>query len=513
MTRNRYHPFRFFLHFIFFFTSLLFLSACNQQSATPGESETDPSTPAHSLAIPSSTPTEIPSPTLTSIPTDIPRPSETSRPTPPLEPIGGIELHSITNERGLDLLRDTNTYWIRHNALLWANIEPIEGDRNWEAAAELETELINASEQGYEVILIIRRTPLWAQAVPEVFCGPVKSEKLDAFANFIHDAVKRYSAPPYNVKFWEIGNEPDIDYKLVAHDFIFGCWGDDQDDYYGGGNYAEMLKSVYPKIKSAAPESQVLVGGLLLFCDPINPPEKSPGSGEYSDCTPSKFLEGILRNGGGDFFDGVSFHAYDYYNGTLAKYGNDAWHSSWDTTGPVAIAKVKYLRSLLGVYGYPDKFLMNTETAILCGRDGLEPECQTDEFNQTKASYAAQSFAIALAEGFRANIWFSITGWRGSGLVKGDMQPTLTSEAYKFSLQILDHAAFSRKITEYPGIQGYQFLRDGQNLWVIWGTQENPQSIELPAMPQAIYDVYGNSLPISQTIEDTTSVLYLEFAP
>ena len=252
---------------------------------------------------------------------------------------------------------------------------------------------------------------------------------------------------------------------------------------------------------------------MLLFCDPINPPEKSPGSGEYSDCTPSKFLEGILRNGGGDYFDGVSFHAYDYYTGNFPQYGNGSWHSSWDTTGPVVIAKAKYLRSLLGIYGYPDKFLMNTETAILCGRDGSEPACQTDEYNQTKANYAAQSFAVALAEGLRANIWFSITGWRGSGLVKPDMQPTLTSEAYKFSLQILDNAAFSRKITEYPEIQGYQFLKDEENLWVIWGTQENNSSLELPAIPQAIYDIYGNSLPISQTIEDPAGVLYIEFAP
>ena len=144
---------------------------------------------------------------------------------------------------------------------------------------------------------------------------------------------------------------------------------------------------------------------------------------------------------------------------------------------------------------------MNTETAILCGRDGSEPACQADEFNQTKANYAAQSFTVALAEGLRANIWFSITGWRGSGLVKPDMQPTLTSEAYKFSLQILDNAAFSRKITEFPGIQGYQFLKEDENLWVIWGTQENNSSLELPTVPQAIYDIYGNSLPISQTID------------
>ena len=233
------------------FSIFLLLSACNPTPPPSNESESIPGTTIPIFIPPSSTPTEISSPTPTSIPTDTPFPSETPIPSPPPEPIGGLELHSITNERGLDLLRDTNTYWIRHNALLWADIEPSEGDRNWEAVSALETELIEASEQGYEVILIIRRTPLWAQSIPEVYCGPVKSEKLDAFAKFVNDAVARYSAPPFNVKFWEIGNEPDINHKLAPPDFIYGCWGDDQDGYYGGGFYADMLKAVYPEIKNA----------------------------------------------------------------------------------------------------------------------------------------------------------------------------------------------------------------------------------------------------------------------
>ena len=256
-----------------------------------------------------------------------------------------------------------------------------------------------------------------------------------------------------------------------------------------------------------------MVGGLLLICDPVTPPETSPGSGEYADCAPSKFLEGVLQNGGGDFFDGVSFHAYDYYYGEFPKYANPNWHSSWDTTGPVLIAKTNYLQSLLSAYGYPEKLLINTETAVICGSDGKEPACLTDEFDQTKANYAAQSYSAAIAEGLRANIWYSITGWRGSGLIKSDLQPTYASNGYKFSLQMLENAAYVDTITDYPGILGYQFWKDGQNFWVIWGIQENPQSIDLPEMPQAIYDIYGNPLPVSQTIEVTANALYLVFAP
>ena len=72
-----------------------------------------------------------------------------------------------------------------------------------------------------------------------------------------------------------------------------------------------MLKVAYPQIKAADPQAQVLVGGLLLDCDP------RPGAGcslTAQNAIPPKFLEGILRNNGGPYFDGVSFHAYDFYD-------------------------------------------------------------------------------------------------------------------------------------------------------------------------------------------------------
>ena len=92
-----------------------------------------------------------------------------------------------------------------------------------------------------------------------------------------------------------------------------------------------------------------------------------------------------------------------------------------------------------------------------------------------------------------------------------DIQPIFAFEAYAFSLKMLENAAYLDTIKDYPGIHGYQFWKDGQNLWVIWGIQEQAQTIDLPAVPQAIYDVYGNPLPASETIDISKDVLYLEF--
>jgi len=274
-----------------------------------------------------------------------------------------------------------------------------------------------------------------------------------------------------------------------------------------------MLKVVYPQVKAADPDAQVLVGGLLLDCDPANPPESPEGSGKLADCSSAKFIEGILRNGGGDYFDGISFHAYDYYFGGLGKYGNKGWRSAWDTTGPVVSAKANYLRSLLAQYGHPEKYLLNTEVAILCGSTGNESACQTEEFARIKANYLAEANAAAQAEGLQANIWYSLTGWRASGLVNGNLKPLLAYQAYQASVIRLAKAIYSKDLTAFPNVKGFEFVRDGTLLWVLWSLDGEPHIVQLPTQPNAIYDVFGQLLPSDQNLTITLDPLYIEWSP
>ena len=203
-------------------------------------------------------------------------------------------MNGINLENGLEPVKKSGAFWVRRNALLWSEVEPQEGKRNWGALAGLENEMKNASRDGLSLILIVRSTPYWAQKFPGVACSAVKPDKLAAFGSFMRDLVARYSPPPYSVKYWEIGNEPDIAPELVSPDSIFGCWGDSKVSYYGGEYYAEMLKVVYPQVKAADPQAQVSIGGLLFDCNPDNPPEPS-SSGKLYDCTAGSFLEGILK--------------------------------------------------------------------------------------------------------------------------------------------------------------------------------------------------------------------------
>lgn len=408
----------------------------------------------------------------------------------PLRTVFGVETQrGLFSGQGLEEIVASDATWVRRNMALWADVEPNEGERDWSALSGMEQELINATQNGLIPIVIVRRTPDWAQQVPGSYCGPIKSDKMEAFGNFMYDLVARYSKPPYNVKYWEIWNEPDV--FVNQTDNVFGCWGDTGDPYYGGGYYAQALIAIYPRIKQADPTAKVLVGGLLLDCDPDNPPAGK-------DCTPSKFLEGILRAGGAPYFDGISFHAYDYYGDALGVYSNFNWEISWDTTGPGLIKKVRFLKDVLARYGVSGKEFFNTETAVIC--DDRYVTCDST-YEQTKAYYVPQTYAAAIAEGLTGNVWYSLFGWRHSGLLESDLDPLPAYHAFVFGRRELDGATFVSEITAYAGVQGYEFNRDGTTLWVIWSKDGRDHSLDLPSTPTAVYDSFGNPKTASDPLD------------
>ena len=251
---------------------------------------------------------------------------------------------------------EANVSWARYNGILWPEVEAARGARDWSVLRGVEDELRTMSANGMTPLVIVRGTPGWAQKVVGSTCGPIRADALGAFADFMRELVTRYSAPPFNVKYWELGNEPDVDPGLVGGDSPFGCWGDNSDEFYGGGYYAEMLKQVYPAVKQANPNAQIVIGGLLLDCDPTNPPANQT-------CKPAQFLEGILRNGGAAAFDIISYHAYTYWN--AARTDKDLEHPAWRQRGGAMLGKLNFIRSVEARYNVNKPILMN-EGSLLC---------------------------------------------------------------------------------------------------------------------------------------------------
>lgn len=436
-------------------------------------------------------------PTPTEIGTTIPEPSKLSVQS---KNVFGITIFTLDDAGGLSKIAQSGTAWTRSD-FIWSAIEPTPGARFWNG--EFEQGLIRAASAGVQPIMIIGDTPGWA--LKEGYqCGAVAENQFPTLAEFAYDLVKRYSVPPYNIRYWELWNEPDAA-------GVLGCWGDPSDtQYYGGYYYGQMLQALYPKIKEADPNAQVLVGGLLLDCDPGNPPEGRT-------CVESMFLNGILESGAGPYFDGVSFHAYDYYTG-VDTYSNMNWNSSSSTSGPVLIAKARYLNKVLSNYGYGEKYLVNTETAVFYGPNVSDPPCDPNappDVEVTKVYYLIQSYAVSLAEGLKANIWYAALGGRCAALLNADLSPKPSYYAFQFAQQKLGEAQFIKQIIDNEGVKGYEYDIPGRKLWVMWATDGQVYLITLPVLPLELNKVGEDGHPVqlsnelSLTIE--RSPLFIEF--
>jgi hypothetical protein len=424
----------------------------------------------------------------------------------------GVETTDFTTTDGVVTMIKGGATWVRYNYILWSDLQPDENlSPDWSRLATLKQQLEELSKQQVKVILVVRNTPGWAQKYQDSICGPIAENKLPAFAQFMHDLVMQLSASPYDVMYWEIGNEPDAPVRFVTNpDDTYGCWGEPGQSDYGGGYYGQMLKQVYPAIKMADPQAQVLIGGLLLDCDPDHPIYDSQG--HLKDCTSSRFLEGILVNGGGDYFDVASYHAYDYFN-DLGDYQNPNWIATSYTTGPSSFVKDQFIRSVLAEHGFTNKVLINTETALVC----TNPACAENNsvvkinFETTKAYYVAVDYAFAIVNGISTRIWYDIDGtWRNAGLLY-NRNPLPAYYAFKIASAELGKAKYSNVLSQYPGIKGYQFTRNNWVIWFLWSIDGKSHTLTLPRPPVFAIDSLGNAVPLSQSMTIDINPRYVEW--
>jgi hypothetical protein len=375
--------------------------------------------------------------------------------------IFGLVTTSLTPERGLDGLVAAGTSWARATNLLWRDVEPIEGgEYQWDAPSMqlVEQEMLTASTHGLKLIILVRASPTWATAPYQADCAPINPAKYARFAAFLAAAVERYSKPPYNAIFWEIGNEPDA--PIFASDSGYGCWGVTSDAYYGGRAYGELLKVVYPAMKARAEHISVLNGGLLLDL-PYNP---SNGSGRSA-----RFLEGIFVAGAGASFDILSFHSYSFYNDTV------------DGTRGAIDWKVGYLRALMDRYGVARKPMLNTEAALLCSI--VTPEC-----SEAQGNAIGRFYIRAIADQLLGHLWYiyDSDAFNNTALVNPfdvSVQRPIY-RAYRQVATLLSGAHLLGPLTgQAAEIEGYRFASGTRTVTVFWSNSE--QVAVIPALPGA----------------------------
>ena len=397
----------------------------------------------------------------------------------------------------LNKVQEAGLSWARGASVIWSDVENTKGVYNWSGYGGLDAFLIDASQRNIQVILVIQRAPSWARKYDKA-CGPIKSSELDSFANFVYEVVKRYSVPPYNVRYFQIWNEQDAP-TWVSDSIGIGCWGEQTysgDPYYGGEYFGEMLKKVYPKVKQANPGAQVVTGALLLDCDP-----RGVGLGYCPASNPNdpyhrskwNFTEGMIKNGAA--FDILAFNGYAYYELNKTGVWKEKTRDKWSAHGGAVDGKLDYLRSLMNKYGI-NKPIMLTEAGIFY-MNSLYDEPTTLAYEEEKANYLTYVYANTWAQGLQATIWYSLKHLSPK-LLDANNNPKPAYNALKTMTGILAQADYQSREDHQAGYAKFVYHLGNQEIWLLIPTGENAGTDYTVAKPSnfvKLVDIYGSQLP------------------
>jgi Glycosyl hydrolases family 39 len=92
--------------------------------------------------------------------------------------------------------------WIR-DGFPWGGVEPQKGQWNWEAT---DKEVKNAQAQSLGFLPLLAYTAPWAESIAGKDKSPPKS--VQDWEDFVEHVVARYSSPPFNLRYFQVWNEP-----------------------------------------------------------------------------------------------------------------------------------------------------------------------------------------------------------------------------------------------------------------------------------------------------------------
>ncbi|MCI0520160.1 MAG: hypothetical protein L0Z70_07860 [Chloroflexi bacterium] len=432
---------------------------------------------------------------------------------PWVSPYGVEALRSVAD--GSSVLARTvelNSGWIRlGKRVSWRLLQPNPGDPiQWDLLVNFENELRALRAAGVTPLVIVHDSPLWA-VEPDALsnqgellpCGAINSAYFDDFAAFMTQIVNHFKTDEFNVHNWELGNEVDVDPSLLDQDYGFGCWGDIDDDYYGGAHYGAFLNAVAPSVRSADSRAKIWIGGLLLD----NPNTSDPKKGN-----PELFLEGVLIANAGDSFDIVPYHSYPPYMNERIDHDN-AIDGPWDAWGGGYVGKATFLRQMMAEYNVNKPVVLN-ETGLMCPDYYSWCVSPDDGFYQMQADFLARSFVRALSANIGGVAWYTIDGpgWRFTSLLEDTSTPKPAYYAYKALIQRLQRAFYVGTVTYSSQIESYVFRKDHKRIHVLW-TKEDINAEVLVPVAEFIKAYTRDGVEITPVLDVSNYRIPVGFSP
>ena len=385
---------------------------------------------------------------------------------------------TIGESQGLSSALSAGARWVRFS-LYWSRVEPEEktpAQYHWDFYDQI---FLAATSAGLSLVVTVTSNPDCAGIVePYTTCGPIRSEKLHRFTSFMAAVAQRYGGAPYNIKNWELYNEPDNGDPWTFPD-LGGCWGspitNQSVDY--PERYAHMLIAVSEAVKAADPNAKIWMGGIAY--DNWYDGDGGPFQPEWLE----RVLAELAEEAGPKFpaFDVFNFHYYPAFRwrweGILENPEQNPFRNK-DLIGKAVWLK----QEELGKVG------INVPMAITEVGRPSEPVTgdPTLYSNERTARYVPKVFARGLAAGLRHIIWFTMVD-NGSpaepykyGLLYADGTPKPAYDAYSTAMTEVGGAFYLGRLLDNVNLEGYRFWRDGEESWVVWRVDYPEQEMPYP---------------------------------
>lgn len=354
--------------------------------------------------------------------------------------------------------------------LSWSQLQPAAPETgrppqfSTSALAWYDNRLGMIANAGIQILATVASAPAWAAASP---CSAVYAEQLDAYAQFLTDLVRHYQVSPYNIRRWEIANEPD---GTWANDQVvgLGCMG------HQGAEYARMLAVAYSAIKTADPTATVLMGGVAhdWFV-------------EYDGPFYRYFPDRIMEAGAGQFVDALNFHYFPEYHAEWERWDPasqdrimgwlpaptcgdlyDGVETAYEAGGKDLIAKTSHFRNRMQTCYGVQKPIWVTELA----EHGYAYHSAS---LMQQARYVIQGYVRGLAAGVANITWYALTTVNDNyqqGLLFDNLTPKPAFYAYQTLTSELNGYEYTGTLGQ-ADLEGYVFQEAaGQVKTVVWGS-------------------------------------------
>ena len=275
---------------------------------------------------------------------------------------------------------------------------------DWTAYDTADSPMSAPATAGMRPIGLISLNPEWARDTDYLSrpSGPIEPEHIPDFIAFVKVTIGKYSAAPYNIKYWMIYGEPDcVDYTQCN---FYGTWGDRPD------LYTQLLAQLYPAVKADYPDVSIMMGNMAMDWFAVE-----NGGGPFR----RDFFQEAMAAGIWQFVDVIAFNYFPEFA------------LEWSAYGPDIVGKIAYIRGIMA--SYPDSLsrkLMCVEIAVI-GPEG------NATLLEAQSAYITKLYARSQASGLEAVLYLGTKEWyggdgRGRGLLfeSGARKPAFY--AYQF---------------------------------------------------------------------------------